>query len=199
MLAVVASPYELDVGPTELRPSPAEVADALARVEALGAVELERACGSGIGTRPRDTAQQNGAAFGSQCSGGDGLASSASNARINSSDRRRSVRTELEDLIQDLVGLEVGPATSEVHASSGSETTFFVEYDADTPTSQRDCWWQLRQLAFPLGDRSAPSIRWSRLFAALPTAVRSSPFGRVRCRMLRLVLQILARALVGST
>ncbi|HWS62793.1 MAG TPA: hypothetical protein VN325_08555 [Steroidobacteraceae bacterium] len=40
---VVASPYELDVGPTELRPSPAEVADALARVEALGAVELERA------------------------------------------------------------------------------------------------------------------------------------------------------------
>jgi hypothetical protein len=40
---VVASPYELDVGPTELRPSPAEVADALARVEELGAAELERA------------------------------------------------------------------------------------------------------------------------------------------------------------
>jgi hypothetical protein len=41
--AVVASPYELDVGATELQPSPAEVADALERVEALGALELERA------------------------------------------------------------------------------------------------------------------------------------------------------------
>jgi hypothetical protein len=40
---VVASPYELDMGATELHPSPAEVAGALARVEALGAVELERA------------------------------------------------------------------------------------------------------------------------------------------------------------
>jgi len=40
---VVASPYELDVGATELRPSPAEVVDALGRVEALGALELERA------------------------------------------------------------------------------------------------------------------------------------------------------------
>jgi hypothetical protein len=40
---VVASPYELDVGATELRPNPAEVADALARVEAQGALELERA------------------------------------------------------------------------------------------------------------------------------------------------------------
>jgi hypothetical protein len=40
---VVASPYELDVGVTELQPTPAEVADALARVEALGAVELQRA------------------------------------------------------------------------------------------------------------------------------------------------------------
>jgi hypothetical protein len=39
---VLASPYELDVGVTELRPTPSEVADALARVEALGAVELER-------------------------------------------------------------------------------------------------------------------------------------------------------------
>jgi len=39
---VVASPYELDVGVTELQPAPAEVADALARVETLGAVELER-------------------------------------------------------------------------------------------------------------------------------------------------------------
>jgi hypothetical protein len=39
---VVASPYDLDVGVTELQPTPAEVADALARVEALGAVELER-------------------------------------------------------------------------------------------------------------------------------------------------------------
>jgi hypothetical protein len=40
---VVASPYELDMSATELHPSPAEVAGALARVEALGAVELERA------------------------------------------------------------------------------------------------------------------------------------------------------------
>jgi len=40
---VVASPYELDMEATELHPSPAEVAGALARVEALGAVELERA------------------------------------------------------------------------------------------------------------------------------------------------------------
>jgi hypothetical protein len=40
---VVASPYELDMSATELHPSPAEVADALARVEALGALELERA------------------------------------------------------------------------------------------------------------------------------------------------------------
>jgi hypothetical protein len=40
---VAASPYELDVGVTELQPTPAEVAEALARVEALGAVELERA------------------------------------------------------------------------------------------------------------------------------------------------------------
>jgi hypothetical protein len=40
---VAASPYELDMGATELHPSPAEVADALARVETLGALELERA------------------------------------------------------------------------------------------------------------------------------------------------------------
>jgi hypothetical protein len=39
---VVGSPYELDMGATELHPSPAEVADAVVRVEALGAVELER-------------------------------------------------------------------------------------------------------------------------------------------------------------
>jgi hypothetical protein len=39
---VVASPYELDMGATELHPSLAEVSDALARVEALGALELER-------------------------------------------------------------------------------------------------------------------------------------------------------------
>jgi hypothetical protein len=59
------------------------------------------------------------------------------------------VRTELEDLIQDLVGLEVGPATSEVHASSGSETPFFVEYDADTPTSQRDRLVAAAAIGFP--------------------------------------------------
>jgi hypothetical protein len=40
---VVGSPYELDMGATELHPGPAEVADALARVEALGALKLERA------------------------------------------------------------------------------------------------------------------------------------------------------------
>jgi len=40
---VVASPYELDTDAVELHPSPAEAADALARVELLGAVELERA------------------------------------------------------------------------------------------------------------------------------------------------------------
>jgi hypothetical protein len=40
---VVASPYDLDIGVTELRPSATEVAAALLRVEALGAVELERA------------------------------------------------------------------------------------------------------------------------------------------------------------
>jgi hypothetical protein len=40
---VVSSPYDLDIGVTELRPSPAEVAAALGRVEALGALELERA------------------------------------------------------------------------------------------------------------------------------------------------------------
>ena len=40
---VVASPYELDMRATELHPSRAEVAGALARVEGLGAVELERA------------------------------------------------------------------------------------------------------------------------------------------------------------
>jgi hypothetical protein len=39
---VVSSPYDLDIGVTELRPSPAEVAAALGRVEALGALELER-------------------------------------------------------------------------------------------------------------------------------------------------------------
>jgi hypothetical protein len=59
------------------------------------------------------------------------------------------VRTELEDLIQDLVGFEVGPATSEVHASSGSETPFFVEYDADTPTSQRDRQVTAAAIGFP--------------------------------------------------
>jgi hypothetical protein len=40
---VVSSPYDLDIGVTELRPNPAEVAAALGRVEALGALELERA------------------------------------------------------------------------------------------------------------------------------------------------------------
>jgi hypothetical protein len=40
---VVSSPYELDIGVTELRPSPAEAAAALGRVEALGALELEGA------------------------------------------------------------------------------------------------------------------------------------------------------------
>jgi len=40
---VMSSPYDLDMGVTELRPGPAEVAAALGRVEALGAVELERA------------------------------------------------------------------------------------------------------------------------------------------------------------
>jgi len=40
---VVASPYELDMGAAELHPSPAAVADALARVALPGAVELERA------------------------------------------------------------------------------------------------------------------------------------------------------------
>jgi hypothetical protein len=61
------------------------------------------------------------------------------------------VRTELQDLIQDLVGLEVGPATGEVHASSGSETPFFVEYDADTPTSQRDRLVAAAAVGFPAG------------------------------------------------
>jgi hypothetical protein len=40
---VVSSPYDLDIGVVELRPSPAEAAAALGRVEALGALELERA------------------------------------------------------------------------------------------------------------------------------------------------------------
>jgi hypothetical protein len=40
---VVSSPYELDMGAADLQPSPAEVAEALARVEALDAVELEQA------------------------------------------------------------------------------------------------------------------------------------------------------------
>jgi hypothetical protein len=40
---VVSSPYELDGSTTELHPSPAEVADALARVEGLDALELEQA------------------------------------------------------------------------------------------------------------------------------------------------------------
>jgi hypothetical protein len=38
----VSSPYDLDMGVTELRPSPAEAAATLERVEALGALELER-------------------------------------------------------------------------------------------------------------------------------------------------------------
>jgi hypothetical protein len=40
---VVASPYDIDAGATELRPNPAEVAGALACVEARGALELEQA------------------------------------------------------------------------------------------------------------------------------------------------------------
>jgi len=40
---VVASPYDLAMGATELHPSAAEVAEALARVEALDALELEQA------------------------------------------------------------------------------------------------------------------------------------------------------------
>jgi hypothetical protein len=59
------------------------------------------------------------------------------------------VRTELEELIQDLVGFEVGPATSEVHVSSGSETPFFVEYDADTPTSPLDGLVAAAAVGFP--------------------------------------------------
>jgi hypothetical protein len=47
-------------------------------------------------------------------------------------------RTEVEDLIQDLFGLEVGLATGEVHVSAGSETPFLVEYNADTPTPSHD-------------------------------------------------------------
>ena len=47
-------------------------------------------------------------------------------------------RTEVEDLSQDLVGLEVDLATAEVHVSAGSETPFFMEYNADTPTPPRD-------------------------------------------------------------
>jgi hypothetical protein len=39
---VVSSPYELDIGATELRPSATEVAAALVRVEALDTLELER-------------------------------------------------------------------------------------------------------------------------------------------------------------
>jgi hypothetical protein len=59
------------------------------------------------------------------------------------------VRTELENLIQDLVGFEVGPATSEVHVSSGSETPFFVEYNADTPTSPLDRLVAAAAVGFP--------------------------------------------------
>jgi hypothetical protein len=40
---VVSSPYELDGSTTALHPSPTEVADALARVEGLDALELEQA------------------------------------------------------------------------------------------------------------------------------------------------------------
>ena len=40
---VVASPYDIDGGAAELRPNPAEVAGALACVEACGALELEQA------------------------------------------------------------------------------------------------------------------------------------------------------------
>ena len=39
---VASSPYELDMGAADLQPSPAEVADALAHVEALNALELEQ-------------------------------------------------------------------------------------------------------------------------------------------------------------
>jgi hypothetical protein len=59
------------------------------------------------------------------------------------------VRTKLEDLIQDLVGLEVDLATSEVHVSSGSETPFFVEYNADTPTTPRDGLVAAAAVGFP--------------------------------------------------
>jgi hypothetical protein len=47
-------------------------------------------------------------------------------------------RNEVEDLIQDFVGLEVDTATGEVHVSTGSETSFFIEYNADTPAPTLD-------------------------------------------------------------
>jgi hypothetical protein len=44
----------------------------------------------------------------------------------------------VEDLIQERVGLEVDLATGEVHVPAGSETPFFIEYNADTPTPPLD-------------------------------------------------------------
>jgi hypothetical protein len=47
-------------------------------------------------------------------------------------------RTEVEDPIQQFIGLKVNLATGEVHVPAGSETPFFVVYNADTPTPPRD-------------------------------------------------------------
>ena len=44
----------------------------------------------------------------------------------------------MQDLFQDLVGLEVDLATGEVNVSAGSETPFFIEYNTDTPTPAHD-------------------------------------------------------------
>jgi hypothetical protein len=55
----------------------------------------------------------------------------------------------VEDLFQDLVGLEVDLATGEVHVSAGSETTFFIEYNADTPTPPHDGFLAIAALGLP--------------------------------------------------
>lgn len=79
--------------------------------------------------------------------------------------------------MQDLVGLEVGPATSEVHASSWSETPFFVKYNADAPASPRDGLMAAAAVGFPtrrsLGtvDPLEPSICEAAECRALDTLV----------------------------
>jgi hypothetical protein len=69
----------------------------------------------------------------------------------------RQVRTEVKDLIQNLVGLEINLPTSEVNIPSGRETAFLVVHDAYAPTPALD-----RLMA-----AAAPGLTGGRSFSAI--------------------------------